>query len=92
MIIELKTLFMIEVILSIVKDDPELVPVRSVICNVAPETELARACLKLLIITESVGLINFTSSHNKGRYDTSILLNYETKGMLNSRAAWSDAK
>jgi hypothetical protein len=56
--IELKTLFMMLVIFSTVKDDPELVPVRSVIRSVELGHALARACLKLLIITESVVSIN----------------------------------
>ena len=56
--IELNTLFMMFVIFSIVNDVPELVPVRSVIKSVELGHALARACLKLLIITVSVVSMN----------------------------------
>lgn len=49
-IIELNTLFIMFVILSIVKELPEPVPVLSVINRVELEQAVARACLKLLII------------------------------------------
>ena len=68
MIIELKTLFIIDVILSIVNEFPVLVPVRSVINRFAPGTAFARAYLKLLIITESAVLMNWTSSQSKGMF------------------------
>jgi len=50
MMIELKTLFMMFVILSIVNELPELVPVLSVIRRVEPGHAVARAYLKLLTI------------------------------------------
>jgi hypothetical protein len=56
--IELKTLSMMFVILSIVNEFPELVPVRSVIRSVEFGQAVARACLKLLIMTASVVLMN----------------------------------
>lgn len=56
--IELNTLFMMFVIFSIVNEVPELVPVRSVIKSVELGHALARACLKLLIITVSVVSMN----------------------------------
>jgi hypothetical protein len=56
--IELNTLFMMFVIFSIVNEVPELVPVRSVIKSVELGHALARACLKLLIITASVVSMN----------------------------------
>ena len=87
MMIELKTLFIIEVILSMVNEVPVLVPVRSVIYSVEPGTAFARAYLKLLIIAESAGLMNFTSSQSSGRSATGMLLNSESIGMLKSRAA-----
>lgn len=56
--IELKTLFIIPVIFSIVNPVPELAPVRSVIESVALGHASSRACLNLLIITGSaVGII-----------------------------------
>ena len=61
--IELKTLFMMLVIFSTVKDVPELVPVRSVIRSVESGHALARACLKLLIINESVVSMNCTTKN-----------------------------
>ncbi len=57
-IIELKTLFMMLVILSIVNALPELVPVLSVIKRVELGHALASAYLKLLIIWASSGLMN----------------------------------
>lgn len=56
--IELNTLFMMFVIFSIVDEVPELVPVLSVIKSVELGHALARAYLKLLIITVSVVSMN----------------------------------